>query len=397
LTGLVKNSARCSAYSHNEEMIMNRKSVVFLVLFGLCATGCGGGSAGNRAAYPTLPPLTATAAAEQARSLWWVDTHTYPSDSLSIGKPPTITQDFFYCVDDGCLADMLAIMDGVGTSRAFLMPPPGKMEDMQCESDLAAAVWRRPERFSYMGGGCSLNAMIRKAVNSGGVSDDVRAAFTETAEAILADGAAGFGELAVLYLSLSSNHAFAEMPADHELFLLLADIAARNDVPLDIHMDPVLEDMWTPEELRRWGNPAELKGNIAAFETLLAHNPKARIVWAHTADTTGDLSDALLRDLLGKYPNLYLSLRLEIPVGPAAEEKDNVLDPAGKIREEWLSLFRDYPGRFVIGSDVFWGDGKAVPGQVLVRSFLAQLPLDVAERMACRNIMDIYKLDLDCP
>jgi CRP-like cAMP-binding protein len=250
-----------------------------------------------------------------------------------------------------------------------------------------------------MGGGSVLNALIHQAVKAGRVSEDMRAEFEATAKAMLADGATGFGEMSILHLSMSANHAFEEAPADHELFLLLADIAAQNDAPIDIHMDPVLDDMQTPNPLleRSAQNPAALQGNIEPFEALLAHNADARIVWAHTDDTTGDLSAELLREMLGRHPNLYLSLRLSLPRGPASSRRDNVLDDSGNIRQEWLDLIEDYADRFGIGSDTFWGGGEAGPSQTLVASFLAQLPGDVAQMVACRNVVAIYKLDVACP
>jgi len=61
------------------------------------------------------------------------------------------------------------------------------------------------------------------------------------------------------------------VPADHPLLLLLVDIAARHDVPIDLHFDPVLEKMARPD----WApstNPAVLPANFPAFERLLAHN-----------------------------------------------------------------------------------------------------------------------------
>ena len=193
-----------------------------------------------------------------------------------------------------------------------------------------------------------------------------------------------------------SSHAFEEAPADHELFLLLADIAAEYNVPIDIHMDPVLEDGPTPDEFlsRSQQNPATLRGNITPFEALLAHNRNARIVWAHTADTTGDLSPELLQGLLDEHPNLYLSLRLSFQ-HPRAIFPEHILDGSRNIQPEWLDLIKAYPDRFVIGSDTFWGDSKADLGQTLVSPFLAQLPENIATKIAHENVAVIYKLEME--
>ena len=48
-------------------------------------------------------------------------------------------------------------------------------------------------------------------------------------------------------------------------------------------------------------------------------------------------------------------------------------------------------------SDTFWGGGEAGLSQTLVASFLAQLPGNVAQMVACRNVAAIYKLKVACP
>ena len=79
-------------------------------------------------------------------------------------------------------------------------------------------------------------------------------------------------------------------------------------------------------------NPAVFKENLNAFERLLAHNRKARIIWAH-ADTDPLLTRTpeLQRELLARHPNLYMSLR----PGPGGPHPVFVLDPTFKSR--WRS------------------------------------------------------------
>ena len=50
-----------------------------------------------------------------------------------------------------------------------------------------------------------------------------------------------------------------------------------------------------------------------------------------------------------------------------------------------------------MGSDTFWGEGEAGPSQTFVASFLAQLPGNVAQMVACQNVVAISKLDVACP
>lgn len=378
---------------------MSHRTTAVFALICLLAGGCGPRPAGTPGATPAAQ---ATAPAGQTSTPAWIDTHTHASTNIvSLDRAGGSREDMAYCLSDECVRSITATMDEVGTSHSMLMPPPApaRAGDAQYEADLAAAARQSPDRFLYLGGGSVLNSMIHQAARADKVPDARQAEFRAEAEAILAAGAIGFGEMAILHLSASPSHAFEQVAADHDLFLLLADIAAQNDVPIDVHMDPVIENVATPDEYRERSsqNPATLQANVEPFESLLAHNRRARIVWAHTADTTGDLSVDLLREMLAEHENLYLSLRLALPRGPLAGEKDNILDASGNILPEWLELIEEYPERFVIGSDTFWGDGEAGGSQTLVASFLAQLPEGTAGMVACQNAAAVYRLDVACP
>ena len=97
---------------------------------------------------------------------------------------------------------------------------------------------------------------------------------------------------------------------------VLADIAAEHNVPIDLHMEALPQDIPAPADLKP-PNPSRLHGNIAAFERLLAHNRKARIVWVHLGwDVTGFRTLDLTRALLARHENLYLQLRPLPPPQP---------------------------------------------------------------------------------
>lgn len=116
----------------------------------------------------------------------------------------------------------------------------------------------------------------------------------------------------------------------------------------------------------------------AALEYLFEHNPKVRIIWAHTGFATEpDKVEAYLK----RYPALWceLSYRYGITAG-------DILTPA------WRRLFETYPDRFLIGSDT-WTDarwdnyGAIIAGY---RQWLGQLPRDVAEQIAFRNAERLF-------
>lgn len=296
-------------------------------------------------------------------------------------------------------------MDQNGVARALVLPPPKAARgpaDVGTYRDFLAAVRKRPGRLFFLGGGGILNPLIHGS-SADQVTEALGSDFERKAEAILADGAKGFGEMAALHLSMSEGHPFEAVTPDHPLFLLLADIAARHDVPIDLHMDALVAGREFPPQLERIRklNPGRLEANVPAFERLLAHNRKARIVWQHAgSDPVGGMTPDLLRRLLGAHANLYVGIRvpLERPrPGPPAPANLPV-DEAGNVRPEWLKLFADFPDRFVVGSDLFVSESakEATPGPAPrpfeVWKLVDKLPPEIARKLGGENAARIYRL-----
>src|SRR5438067_1035055 len=94
----------------------------------------------------------------------------------------------------------------------------------------------------------------------------------------------------------ASTPSYQSVPTDNPLFMLLTDIAAAHNMPITLHMEAVSKTMPIPESwhVKNPPNPAQLPANMAAFEKLLAHNPAAKIIWAHAGwDNTGDRTPEL--------------------------------------------------------------------------------------------------------
>ncbi len=284
------------------------------------------------------------------------------------------------------------VMDKAGVSLSVVMAPPftAAQDGLFDVGELKEGVAGLGGRFVYLGGGGTLNVMIHEAVREGEVSADVRGAFENKAKAILASGAAGFGELAALHVSRRPKHPFMEAPPDHPLFLLLSDIAAASGVPIDLHMEAVVEDMPTPEKLNHAPNPATLSANIDAFEKLLAHNPKTQIIWAHAGwDNTGHRTVDLMRRLLAAHPNLFMSIK--ISRGSLSPETVP-LDKRRKLRPEWLLLLSDFPDRFILGSDAKYRTGEGDRFKSGVKLLLDQLPIYLARRVGSDNPRALFSL-----
>lgn len=257
---------------------------------------------------------------------------------------------------------VLEAVDDFGIQMTLFMPPPHSLENMpSCNYEhLPEIVKRHPERFAFLWGGETLNPMIQAVVKGKATLEEIRPQFVKRALEILRAGAVGFGELAAEHFSLHEGHPYVSAPPGHPLFLLLADLAADHDVPVDLHLEAIAQDTpitELPECSAAHGlgspNPEIFSENITAFEQLLRHNRGARIVWAHAGwDNTGHRTPTLTRQLLEDHPNLYVQLR---PLPRQSGGGCNRLIGAdGNITGEWLALMDAFRDRFVVGLDSFY-------------------------------------------
>jgi predicted TIM-barrel fold metal-dependent hydrolase len=117
-----------------------------------------------------------------------------------------------------------------------------------------------------------------------------------------------------------------------------------------------------------------------AIEILFAHNPKARIIWAHTGfGTPLERVDEMLR----KYPTLWGELSYRSGIADAVS-----------LSAEWKALFAKHPTRFVVGSDTWvnerWASYPSIMGNY--RRVLGELPRETAERIAWGNAAGLFGL-----
>jgi hypothetical protein len=296
-------------------------------------------------------------------------------------------------------------MDREGISRTIIMPPPFGPDSPRNYDfeDFAGAIGQEASRFSYLGGGGTLNPMLHEAVRAGTVEADLERNFETRAREIVAGGALGFGEMSCEHLSFDPHHPYTSAPPDHPLMLRLAEIAAQLGVPIDLHMEAVRADMPTPPRFleRSPNNPPTLKANIDRFRTLLASNRKASIIWSHAGwDNTGDRTVALCEDLLSSNPNLYMSLKIDKVGLPL----NRPVTPEGVAKPGWLALVTRFANRFLIGSDNFY-DAPGVslrdlpraadvlrdlPRAADVLNFVRQLPPGAQAKIATESPRRLY-------
>ena len=315
----------------------------------------------------SLMPRTARAAVAAPI----IDTHLHLSRGLhrreSLGPAVTVA---------------LKAMDAHGVERAIVTPPPFPPghPGLYGISEITAAI-RGQKRFAFMAGGDTLNPLLQ-AIAAASVTDDAVKRFTAAAERIAAAGAAGFGELAAEHFSSGrGNHPYESAPPDHPLLLALADVAARHGMPIELHMEAVQQDMPFPPNRKQPADPAALLANIARLETLLGHNAQARIVWVHAGwDLTGERTPALMRSLLERHANLFMSVKIAASGTPMTAP---FLAGGSTIRPGWIEMLRAFPERFVIGSDQFIDEGEELLDAA--RRFVDALPADLQAAIANGN------------
>ena len=117
-----------------------------------------------------------------------------------------------------------------------------------------------------------------------------------------------------------------------------------------------------------------------ALLILAGHNPKARIIWAHTGFST---PVPRVRELLDKYPALMAELSY----------RGGIVDGSGKLVPEWRETFARYSDRFLLGSDTWiperWNSYDSIMSGY--RGWLAQLPEAQARNIASGNAERLFK------
>ncbi|MCU7372265.1 amidohydrolase [Paucibacter sp. O1-1] len=119
-----------------------------------------------------------------------------------------------------------------------------------------------------------------------------------------------------------------------------------------------------------------------AIDKLMAHAPKARLIWAHTG--IGGVPITRVRELLKRYP----SLLGELSYRPGLTEN-------GRLSADWQALLSEQPERFLIGSDTWvnqrWQYCEALMSEA--RQWLGELPIEAARKIAWGNGATLFGLD----
>ena len=112
--------------------------------------------------------------------------------------------------------------------------------------------------------------------------------------------------------------------------------------------------------------------DIDAVERIFRQDPGARVLWAHSGFERPDK----VREMLRKHANLWCDLAFRSEHGSG-----------GKVQADWRAAFLEFPDRFLVGTDTFTPERwhYLVEHAQWSRQWLADLPAEIAERIAWKN------------
>ena len=116
-----------------------------------------------------------------------------------------------------------------------------------------------------------------------------------------------------------------------------------------------------------------------ALLLLFGHNPKVRIIWAHTGFST---PPERVRELMDNYPALMGELSY----------RGGITERGGNLSADWRALFGSHSQRFLLGSDTWINERWFSYDGIMktYREWLVQLPQDQARRIAHENAERLF-------
>ncbi|MDP1567774.1 MAG: amidohydrolase [Polaromonas sp.] len=153
------------------------------------------------------------------------------------------------------------------------------------------------------------------------------------------------------YKGIGEFHLYDSANANGPVAKKLTQFAEKNSLAILAHVDDV------------------------AIDLLMAHAPRARLIWAHTG--IGGAPAARVDALFARYPTLMGELSY----------RPGLTCDAGKLCAEWRALLLKYPTRFMIGSDTWVNQRWQYYDELMkgYRTWLGDLPPDVARKIGWDN------------
>lgn len=345
-----------------------QKIIIIIVL--VCAIGTAGYFFWKKySTRTTQTTATTTPATTQTTSTFnghYIDIHAH-----------VLTQRF-------SLSEASKMIKKVGIDKMIVMQTPVDLSHIVTPENhgIPTATEEYPDQFFVMYQGNAL-VMLHQAVKKGSYTQPEEEQFKNLAEEAAQSGKyVGFGELALRHYAQPDIKSEEQRQArditisgDHPWLLTLADLGAKYNLPLDVHIEPD-------------------SSTLTGFEKLVSHNPQTKIILDHAGwYNTGEATPELFDRLLAKYSNLYTSIKLRKPANEN-QSKVAILDNNDKINSNWLAVFKKYPDRFMIGTDVKFGledsEGQYEKIFKTTKQFLNDLPNDLALKIATENAKKVF-------
>mgnify|MGYP001385150032 CR=1 FL=1 len=128
----------------------------------------------------------------------------------------------------------------------------------------------------------------------------------------------------------------------------------------------------TVQLARQHGLMLHAHSDADAVERLFHQDPSAEILWAHA----GYEDPPRIREMLKRHRALWVEL-----------SSRGEIAPDGRLTDEWRILLLEFPDRFMVGTDTHRPERWSIirSHAETVRRWLADLPTDMAERIAYKN------------
>jgi len=159
-----------------------------------------------------------------------------------------------------------------------------------------------------------------------------------------------------IYKGIGEFHIHNPIDADSEVIKKTVELAVERDLYIHVHTDH------------------------RAVESIFSYEPRVKILWAHAG-----MSDPpqVVSSMFDRYEHLWVDISI----------REYEIAPKGKLDPEWEKLFLKHPDRITIGSDT-WVNAQWENYESIIafdRSWLAQLPAEVAEQIAYQNARRLFE------
>ena len=158
-----------------------------------------------------------------------------------------------------------------------------------------------------------------------------------------------------IYKGLGEFHIHNPIDADSPVIKMTVDLAVEQNLYIHLH------------------------SNHEAVEKIFAYEPNVKILWAHAGMTD---PPSVVSDMFDRFENLWVDISI----------REYDIAPNGTLDGEWEKLFLKHSDRITVGSDTWINAQWDNYEQIIAfdRNWLAQLPPDVAEKIAYGNAQRLF-------